>query len=104
MLLLLAGLLLAGDGAGEALRVERNADLILGLLFDGLATEGDGGVGLRGRRVLSGRELPLLPPLLLLQFVCFSALVRVPAGDRVLVTTRVRDTGGLKEPRVEVRG
>lgn len=35
--------------------------------------------------------MPLLPPLLLLQLVGFSALIGVSAGDRVLVTKR--DTG-----------
>lgn len=97
MLLRLAGLLLAGDSAGEALRVEGNADLVLGLLLDRLPTEGDGVLELLNRRVLSSGELPLLPPLLLLQLVSFSALVRVPAGDRVLVTkrdARVKRAGG----------
>lgn len=44
MLLLLAGLLLAGDTAGEALRGEGegDADLVLGLLLDCLPTERDG--------------------------------------------------------------
>lgn len=68
--------------------MEGDADLVLGLLLDARPTEGDGVLQPLDRRLLSGGELPLLPPLLLLQLVSFSALVRVPAGDRVLATKK----------------
>lgn len=97
ILLLLAGLLLAKHRTGEVCRVEWNADVVLRLVFDCLATDGDGVLELWDYSILSNWELLLLPPLLLLQLVGFSALVCVPAGDWVLVTdsnTSVKRTGG----------